>query len=357
VYNVVRSASANAEGYILASPYTFTAPADSGNVLLMEGDGHLLKHLHTPAAAMCFRRWDLNGTIRYTWIVYDPSLYIVPVINQLSCYAVIADENLNEIKRLSLLPSGDISTDKKEGIDAHDFLLLSDDHYITMSYYQKKVTNIDASLTTGAYALVLSPVIQEVNAGQVVWQWEGTNYPEFYQTSVEWNDFANVNKTQDYMHMNSMVIDPRDNNLICSFRNLDQIIKINRKTGNIMWRLGGKNSDFPLTADQVFLRQHNATLTDNNQTLLMFDNGEATVRPYSRVLEFQLDELNKKVLAFKSYDIPEPFSQYMGSVQKMGTNYFLGGGTAKYILEVNYATGEKVLELTSNLASYRTYKY
>ena len=76
----------------------------------------------------------------------------------------------------------------------------------------------------------------------------------------------------------------------------------------------------------------------------------------SRVDEFRLDEVNKKVLDFKSFDIPEPFTQYTGSVQKMGDEYFIGGGTANYILEINYVTGQKIMEFKGNLATYRAFK-
>ena len=279
----------------------------------------------TAGAAMNFKRWVINGQVRYTWAVYDVHSYIIPVINQLTAYAVIADENLNEIKRVTLLPYKSVSVDKKEGIDVHDFILLADNHYITITYYQRTVTNLPASLTPSGYAQVVSPVIQEINNDQVTWQWDGSEHAEFYTTSVEGNSFGITATPQDYMHMNSIIIDPRDNNFICSFRNLNQVLKIDHATGDIMWRLGGNNSDFPLTDDQKFLRQHNATLVDNNQTLLIFDNGEATERPYTRIVEFQLDETNKKVNGFKSFNVPEDFTQFMGSVQKIKSHYFIGG--------------------------------
>jgi hypothetical protein len=47
----------------------------------------------------------------------------------------------------------------------------------------------------------------------------------------------------------------------------------------------------------------------------------------------------------------------MGSVQKMGDEYFIGGGTADYMLEVNYVTGQKIREFLGYLPSYRSYKY
>jgi hypothetical protein len=124
-----------------------------------------------------------------------------------------------------------------------------------------------------------------------------------------------------------------------------------------MWRLGGANSDFALTPDMVFLRQHHATLTDSNQTLLLFDDGVIPTRPYSRICEFRLDEVNKVVTGFKFFNIPEPFTDFTGSVQKIGDDYFIGGGTARYLLDINYNTGQKVIEFQGNLASYRAFKY
>ncbi|WP_431212004.1 aryl-sulfate sulfotransferase [Puia sp. P3] len=186
----------------------------------------------------------------------------------------------------------------------------------------------------------------------------GSADTSFYANSVEGNNFSDGTNAQDYMHMNGMFIDPKDNNLVCSFRNQDQIIKINRQTNSIVWRLGGKNGDFRLFSDQIFLRQHNPSLADNNQTLMIFDNGDATLRPESRVLELQLDEANKKIAAFKSFSIPEPFTAFMGSVQKHGDEYFIGGGTANYMLEVNYVTGQKIKEFTGGqYSSYRAYSY
>jgi hypothetical protein len=90
---------------------------------------------------------------------------------------------------------------------------------------------------------------------------------------------------------------------------------------------------------------------------MLFDNGDATLRPESRIVEFKLDEANKKVMAFKSFTIPEPFTQFMGSVQKMGNEYFIGGGTAEYMLEINYVSGEKIREFLGNQVTYRAYSF
>lgn len=140
-------------------------------------------------------------------------------------------------------------------------------------------------------------------------------------------------------------------------RNTNQVIKISRTDGQIIWRLGGTNSDFPMTADMKFLRQHHATLTDNNKTLLLFDNGEATQRPYTRVLEFQLNTDSKQIASFKAFTLPDKmFVQFTGSVQKRGETYFLGcGGTSK-VMEVNYNTNHISFLKTLPSPCYRALK-
>jgi len=344
-------------GEIFVSPY-LPGDSSSGVVMVLNQNGHVIKQLKTSGETLNFQKWVINGKVRYTFEVQDPS---IPMYTggTIPGYEVITDSNFNVIKKVSLYNNGSISTSTMKGVDGHDFILLDDNHYILESFYPKTVTNIPDSLAPVVSGVnVIAPVIQEVVNDVVVWQWDGTNYPEFYATSVEGNTFGDSVNYQDYMHLNAMFIDPRDNNLLLSFRNLDQVVKINRTTGNIIWRLGGKNSDFPINSDQFFLRQHNITLTDDNATFLLFDDGQTSIRPSSRILEFNLDESAKTILAFRSFDIPEPFCAYMGSVQKRGNTYFIGGGWANYVLEVNYLTGEKLMELKAPVDKfYRAYKY
>lgn len=187
-----------------------------------------------------------------------------------------------------------------------------------------------------------------------MWRWDASHYAEFYDNSLYDNNFYNATVVNDYIHINSLAIDPRDSNLIISMRNLHQVIKISKKSGEIIWRLGGRNSDFKLTAEQVFLRQHNASIVDGN-TVLLFDNGEQRIRPRSRILSFQLDEANKTITAFKDYSMTERFSQTRGNVEKIGDDYFVCGGYAPYLLLINSKTGEKKMKFRYNQSLYRAY--
>lgn len=336
----------------------FSANDNFGRIWHLDKNGNTLKDIATPGIAMNLQQWNINGTKRYTYLEEDKSGYHIPgFTSYIPGYQVIADENMNEIKRVHLSSYGAIDASTQKLLDAHDFILLSDDHYITMAYYLKTVTNIPASLNPASTVMVIAPIIQEVENNQVIWQWDGTDYPELYAESVEGNNFSNNTAKKDYLHINSMVIDESDSNLVCSFRNANLILKLNRTTGNIIWKLGGQNSDFPMMPDQVFLRQHNATFIDNGSTLLLFDNGEQNERPYSRVLELGLNQTTKQITSFKSFDIPASLSVAMGSVQKRGNTYFICGGTANYIMEINFLTGIKTFEMALTKASYRAFKY
>jgi len=344
------------DGTIIMAPFN-TAVPNTGYLYMLDKTGNILQSKKVGNFAINFQKWVNNGQVRYTYTEFNPNGYHIPGVLYESGDDVILDANFNEIKRVDFLPANG-RTASQILDDSHDFIYLSDDHYIAMSYYQKKVTNIPASLNPSPGVNVVAPIIQEVVGGKVTWEWDATNYPEFYTSSQEWNNFSDSTVVQDYIHMNSLYMDPKDSNLIISMRNLDQIIKVSRKDGSILWRLGGVNSDFPLTPDQKTMRQHHATLTDSGQTLLIFDNGDITLRPQTRIVEMKLDEVNKKVISFKGTPVANNvFTQYMGSAQKRGNTYFVGGGTSNYVMEMDYTTNKILFQIKLDQPTYRAFKY
>ncbi len=356
----IDSTSSPTKGIILAAPYDSSIPANvaaQGLLLIMDQSGRVLQKLVTPGEAFCFNRWIINGQTRYTYCVNNPTAFRPPLFIEPAGYWVIADSNLNTLQEINVTPTPSEVFQPGQALDVHDFILISDSDYITLTGNWEHPTNIPARLSPAPNISVVTPVIEEVRNGVVVWSWDGTSDTTFYATSVTSNNFTDTSLAVDYIHMNSMFIDPTDNNLICSMRSQNQVMKLNRTTGQVMWRLGGSNSDFPMTPDMVFIGQHDATLTDSNQTLLLFDDGLDTVRPYSRICEFHLDQVNKVVTSFKYFNIPEPFTDLTGSVQKIGDDYFIDGGTAEYMLDINYNTGQKVIEFKGSMANYRAYKY
>ena len=58
--------------------------------------------------------------------------------------------------------------------------------------------------------------------------------------------------------MNSVAID-YDDHIIVSNRHLSEVTKINRQTGDIIWRLGGVNNEFDFVNDEFQMSyQHDA---------------------------------------------------------------------------------------------------
>ena len=78
----------------------------------------------------------------------------------------------------------------------------------------------------------------------------------------------------DYFHINSIDED-HDGNLLVSARNTWAVYKIDRHTGNVMWRLGGKKSDFAMGKGTTFAWQHDARHHGASSISLFDDCGGA----------------------------------------------------------------------------------
>jgi outer membrane protein assembly factor BamB len=107
----------------------------------------------------------------------------------------------------------------------------------------------------------------------------------------------------DYSHANTIEPDPADGGLIVSCRNMNSLVKVDRKTGEIVWRLG-VGGDFEMAPADLFYHQHSPELQPNGN-ILLFDNG--TGRPqehggqYSRAIELELDQAKRRARVVWSY--------------------------------------------------------
>ena len=81
----------------------------------------------------------------------------------------------------------------------------------------------------------------------------------------------------DYFHLNSIGVD-LDGDLLVSARHTSTVYKVDRKTGQIKWRLGGKQSDFTLGPGAAFNYQHDVRRHADG-TLTIFDNGASLPAP------------------------------------------------------------------------------
>lgn len=325
----------NYEGNYYTSTYSFNYDSDH-YVFKMNEEGKIIFYKKTNMVAFDFQKQvNKHGEVRYLYLEamdnnFDGLTSLLP------CHLVILDENYNEIDRITHIKSNG----KELKIENHGYIYLDDGHYILVAY--EPITD----KLNNEKLYVYNCVIQEIKNGEILWEFNSKDYKELYNYStLEKLDYSK--KYQDYIHFNSMSIDLKDDNLLCSFRNLDGLLKINRANGKLMWKFGGLGDEFNLTLNQKSSKQHSVLSLDNNK-ILLYDNGNGEAR--SRVLEYTLDEQNRKITNFKEYDLGL-YASFMGSVRVIDEEksiYLLcyGGGDYKKstIQEINLETGEVYFE-------------
>lgn len=245
--------------------------------------------------------------------------------------------------------------------DQHELEYLDNGNYYMMSY-DPVIVNMSQIVSGGdSNALVTGLIIQEIDVNRnVIFQWRSWDY-------IPITDCSNqnlLNDTIDYIHGNAIEFDT-DGNIMISSRHLDEITKINRTTGAIIWRLGGKNNQFTFINDtNKFNHQHDIRRLKNGH-ITLFDNGNAHNPPFSRAVEYEMNEQSKTVkLVWQYRGNPEIFGPFMGNVQRLDNgNSIIGwGGTmdepVTTFTEVS-PNGEKLLEmkLPNFVFSYRAYKF
>jgi hypothetical protein len=196
---------------------------------------------------------------------------------------------------------------------------------------------------------VLDSVVQEIDvaSGNVVVEWHSLDHvplSESLQAHQEPALHATKKRPLDYFHVNS-VADAPGGRILISARNTSALYLLARD-GSIVWRLGGKRSDFGPPAAVKFRYQHNARLHPDG-TLTLFDNGGIPrAEPYSRPLVLKVDQAAKRVSIAKTFVHPQKLaSPYEGNLQLLADGgAFVGWGGVRRVTEFTPA-GEVRFEL------------
>jgi len=181
--------------------------------------------------------------------------------------------------------------------DQHDLQVSAENHYLLFGK-ESRYMNLSSyhwfgfshNQPGGTQAEVIGVVIQEFDENKnLVWEWKGHDHYQFADVDPVY--LLNANKV-DWTHANAVEFD-QDGNILLSLRHFNEITKIDRTTGNILWRLGGKQNQFTFLNDTIrFSGQHDIRRASPT-TVSLFDNGQYTTPPIARGLEYMLDETNK----------------------------------------------------------------
>ncbi len=238
---------------------------------------------------------------------------------------VIADSSYREIAR--------VKAGRGQKADSHDFVITPKGTALFTIY--KPVKRNLSSLGGPSNATVMDGVLQEVDiaTGRVLFEWHSVKDVALRESYKKLPD-RGAKPIWDYFHINSVDVDS-DGNLLVSARNTHAVYKIDRKSGRIIWRLGGKRSSFKMGRGTRFAWQHDA-IRQSNGTISLFDNSALPqVRSQSRAIVLKVDSKRKRVSLVRKYTNPRRLlARNTGNAQLLPKrNVFVGWGAEPYFSE------------------------
>jgi Arylsulfotransferase (ASST) len=332
-----------------APGYIFVAPekggAGKGGSMIIDDRGQVVWFypLRGPyGRAMNFETQTYQGTDVLTW-GQTPGEY------------VIFDASYREIARFT-------AANGYDG-DHHEFLISPQDTALITIYnaVPRDLTSVGGSKDSVA----IQGIVQEldIQTGEVLFEWRSIDHVALEETYVTPSEdhYPGI----DYFHINSIDVEP-DNNLLISARETSAVYKIDRKTGEVIWRLGGKWSDFEMGEGTRFAFQHDArrlpdgTISIFDNGSLIFENGSPQAVEESRAIVLGLDEREMKATLVRQYTHPDKqYADAAGNMQVLPNgNVFVGWGRGLAISEFSQ-DGEMLFDasLLRKNESYRAFRF
>jgi hypothetical protein len=176
-------------------------------------------------------------------------------------------------------------------------------------------------------------VIQEIDiaTGRLLFEWHSLDAIRLRERY----DRAERGQPFDYFHLNSIDVGP-DGNLLISARNTCAVYELDRRTGAVLWRLGGKRSDFRMGRGSRFCRQHDARWAGTG-AMTLFDNHVDRVRDggQSRGLRLSVSRRRMTVRLLQAYHHPGHVAvPNKGSARQLTNgNLLVGWGAVPYVTE------------------------
>lgn len=242
--------------------------------------------------------------------------------------------------------------------DLHEFKLTAQS---TALISAQRTVQVDLRKLGGSRTQeVIDSAIQEIDVatGDVLMHWSGIGriaFDESYRPVIPGKPF-------DYLHLNSVAVSPDGTALLLSARDTWALYLISRASGDILWRLGGKRSDFEVDPAARFAWQHDARWPSATEVTLFDDGAAAKVptQPQSRGLSLRLDSTKKRAQLAQAYvHHPSLLATAMGSVQTLpNDNVLVGWGSQPQFTEYR-PDGIVVFDATlpPRGSSYRTLRF
>lgn len=253
--------------------------------------------------------------------------------------------------------------------DIHEFNILDDGQTGLAITYRSHVAPLEDMGRPGETTSVLSGgyTVLDLNAGKLMHDWDSFDKIALHETI----HFTSASPAEpppgwDYVHANS-VDRNSDGDYIMSMRFTNTIYMISGADGHIMWRLGGRESNFE--QDFTFSKQHDAKFIESNSTyhvISLMNNAsdeESNEEDVSSALIVELDTAATPMTArvLRRYNRPDgKLTRLRGNTQVLSNNnVFIGWSEGGYFTE-HAEDGELLLSArfaSPRLSSYRVYKF
>lgn len=254
---------------------------------------------------------------------------------------LILDQSYNQIATVAM---------QNQPTDAHDIEVSPDGSRVLLQGWAQEF--VDLSPWGGpANGMVLNPVVQEqvIGTGQVTFEWSTLDHISPGESTEPMTGFG------DLFHSNSLEYDT-DGNILISYRNTSTVYKIDRNTGEVIWRFGGKENDFTFTGGEADMPsyQHDARRLPNGE-FSVFDNGNTHNPQESRGVIYDLDETTMTATVVQELRADPPaFTPFIGNNRQVSNgNQLVGFGATGRMVE--YADGQEVFsgQFDQGWSSYR----
>jgi hypothetical protein len=234
---------------------------------------------------------------------------------------VIADQTYRELQR--------VRAGNDDRADLHEFQLTSKGTALFLAGNWN--AGSAAAGRSGLPWQILDDVLQEVDlrTGRVLFEWHSATEIDPAESVID--PPTQSGQIYDYVHANSIDVDT-DGNLLVSARNTSAVYKISRTTGRLLWRLGGKRSDFAMGDGATFGFQHDVRRrADGSITLFDDESSPGT----SRAIRLHVDEAGRTASLGQAFARPDALlSTSQGNMQVLANgNTFVGWGSEPFFTE------------------------
>jgi hypothetical protein len=346
---ILTSSGAAAPGYLFIAP-KHDAPAKGPEILDSKGQPVWFDPVAAPDQATDFRVQSYKGKPVLTWWEGPVAS---PILGTGFGHYVIMDDSYRVIARVQAGLG-------KESGDLHEFTLTPRGTALITAY--RVVHGSLASIGGPKNAAIADSIVQELDvaSGKVLFDWHSIDHVPIDESYIPLSGPGSPPEggPYDYFHVNSVDEEP-DGNFLISARNTSAVYELDRKTGKVLWRLGGKKSDFKMGPGTTFWWQHDARRRADG-TITLYDDGSSPPHEQeSRGIRLRLDTDAKTATLVSADRLPGVLAGSQGNMQELGNgDALVGWGAIPRVTEFD-AKGKVVFDATfpDGEDSYRAYRF